>query len=125
MASLLAAPATGGQDAACHNRLDPVEVLIGSYPVAARIPNRQGLLPLHIALSKGKRTWRTGVSAMVQAAPEVLLTRDNETNLLPFQLAAAMDDRDAHSSTDQDTTESAETVVELLLACPHAMTCSQ
>ena len=121
------------------HRPDAVECLIRSYPVAARIPNRRGLLPLHIALSKGKRTWRTGVSAMVHAAPEVLMTKDSETDLLPFQLAAAtaamdhgdFDDRNdddesatSHPVEGQRNSELVETVVELLLACPHAMDAS-
>ena len=119
-------------------RPDPVEYLIRNYPAAARIPNRRGLLPLHIALSKGKRTWRTGVSTMVQAAPEVLMTKDTETDLLPFQLAAAtatMDDADFDKNNDDETatsqlvegelnSELVETVMELVLACPHAMDAS-
>ena len=103
---------------------DPVEILVKSYPVAAAIPNNEGVLPLHIALSKGKRTWRTGIASMVLAAPQVLLTRDVETKLLPFQLAA-VGPTSSSSSSDEETIEIIETILELLLACPHAMISSQ
>lgn len=129
LVALMSSTAKGGGQGPM---VDAVEVLLQSYPMAARIPNRQGLLPLQIALSKGKRTWRTGLAAMVLAAPDVLLNRDVEAELLPFQLAAAMEDRsdndgdrddeDSDSGGDQDAIETVETIMELLLACPHAMT---
>ncbi|CAB9508570.1 Ankyrin Repeat [Seminavis robusta] len=106
---------------------DPVDVLIQSYPLAASIPNRLGHLPLHIALSRGQRTWRTGVSSILLAAPQVILTLDSETQLFPFQLAAAamasssMEEANEDEDTRDDTEQALETILELLLACPHAM----
>jgi ankyrin repeat protein len=98
---------------------DPVEVLVQGYPVAATIPNSSGHLPLHIALSRGQRRWRTGISSILLAAPEVLLMLDLETQLLPFQLAAA---GNSHSDAEQEGKEEVvETILELLLACPHAI----
>lgn len=98
---------------------DPVGLLLQQFPLAARIPNNQGLMPLHLALARGRRTWRTGVAAIVYAAPELVTARCTETNLYPFQLAAMekgciVDDREHH-------VETVETILELLLACPHLM----
>jgi ankyrin repeat protein len=101
---------------------DPVEVLIQGYPLAASIPNSSGHVPLHIALSRGQRRWRTGVSSIFLAAPQVLLTLDLETQLLPFQLAAAVNSHD--DGEQEDKAQVVETILELLLACPHAMPCS-
>lgn len=96
---------------------DPIDILLQSYPMAASTPNQQGLLPLHIALVDGQRTWRRGISSLVEAAPHLLLKRDAVSNLVPFQLAAA-------SLEAEDSLEVVETILELLLACPHAMTAS-
>jgi len=110
-----------------HHGVDPLEVLIQSYPLAASIPNHQGLLPLHIALTEGKRTWRSGISAMVVAAPDVLLTRDAKSSLLPFQMAAASvtDNGGDDDAANQQNTEIIETIQQLMLACPHAMELQQ
>jgi len=118
---------------------DPVEILVQSFPTAAGIPNRLGLMPLHIALSQGRRTWRTGIACMVLAAPQALMMRCAETKLLPFQLAATMSHHGANNSSDDDDSsqgnnanqqedhsiEVIETILELLLACPHAIICNQ
>jgi ankyrin repeat protein len=113
-----------------HHDGDPIEVLVQCFPIAARIPNRQGLLPLHLALAKGRRTWRTGIAVMVMAAPEALYERDVETNLFPFQLAAmnfsSSNNNSANNkaAADHENIEVIETILELLLACPHVMTAS-
>lgn len=96
-------------DVAANFNTDPMDVLLQHYPIAASIPNRQGLLPLHIALAKGRRTWRSGIASMVLAAPHVLIRRDTETKLLPFQLAAVA--MEAGSSNNNDDPRDRKSVV--------------
>ena len=108
---------------------DPIAVLLQSYPVAARIPDGQGHMPLHLALAKGRRTWRTGVAAIVLAAPESVTARCSETELYPFQLAAMNESQCCSSnrskcSCRENSLEVVETILELLLACPHVLTTS-
>jgi len=93
--------------------VDAVNVLVNSYPEAAGAANRNGRLALHLALARGRRTWNTGVSKLVDAAPRALMTRDVETHFYPVQLAAA-----ANGVDDDDDLESLSTVYSLLLAWP-------
>lgn len=104
-------------DSVYFSKEDPVDVLLQSFPIAARISNHQGSFPLHVALVKGRRTWRTGVASIVLAAPEVLMIPDVETNLFPFALAAINPSR----NDEDEHVEIIETILELLLACPHAL----
>jgi len=53
----------------------------------ARISNSQQRLPLHLAIESG-RTLKNGVETIVRAEPLALQTRDIQTRLYPFQLAA-------------------------------------
>jgi hypothetical protein len=92
---------------------DAVDVLVNSFPTGARMPNREGRLPLHLALERGKRTWSTGVCTLVNAAPQTLMTRDVTTHLYPVQLAAI------HEA--EDDLESLSTIYELLLAWPSVL----
>jgi ankyrin repeat protein len=93
--------------------LDTVKVLVASYPAAASISNREGRLPLHLALACGRRTWSSGIGTLVDAAPQVLMTRDVKTHLYPVHLAAI------HEADDD--LESLNTIYELLLAWPPAL----
>ena len=54
---------------------------------AARIANNNRRLPLHLAVESG-RTLNNGVESILRAEPLALQTRDMETRLYPFQLAA-------------------------------------
>ena len=94
---------------------DSIEILTRSFPAAASIVNDTGELPLHLALTKGRRTWRTGISILVEANSDALQVRDQRLNLYPFQLASAF--------PFGDDTESIETIFNLLTACPHALKC--
>jgi hypothetical protein len=89
---------------------DSVDILVNAFPTGARIPNREGRLPLHLALACGKRTWNEGICPLVNAAPQALMTRDIKTHLYPVQLAAI--------SEAEDDLESLSTIYELLLAWP-------
>ena len=63
--------------------LDP---LLEQYPEAASIPNKDGRLPLHLAIECG-RSWYNGVKILYRAAPDVIRSQDPLTGLYPFQLA--------------------------------------
>lgn len=54
---------------------------------AACIPDPLGRLPLHVALTAGKR-WNEGLKQLVDAFPDALLTPDSTAKLYPFMLAA-------------------------------------
>jgi ankyrin repeat protein len=94
---------------------DPIDILARAFPSTAGTPNRNGEIPLHLALTKGRRTWRTGISTLVDVEPDSLLLRHQHLELYPFQLAAAF--------PAEDELESLETILELLLGCPHALQC--
>jgi len=62
--------------------------LISLHPRGAHTLNKKGELPLHIALKEGK-SWYDGVQYLVHATPRLALgTRDIESGLLPFMMAA-------------------------------------
>jgi hypothetical protein len=94
-------------------KLDVIEILVRSHPSAAARVNKNQDWPLHLALTKGRRTWNTGISVLVEAESDMLLLQDTATRLYPFQLAAAF--------PVGNETEALGTVLELLLACPHAI----
>jgi hypothetical protein len=94
-------------------KLDVIEILVRSNPLAAACVNQDQDGPLHLALTKGRRTWNTGISALVEAESDMLLLQDRATGLYPFQLAAAF--------PVGNETDALGTVLELLLACPHAI----
>lgn len=93
---------------------DPIEVLVSSYPLAASFLDRNGDLPLHLAIKTGQRKWGKGLSLLVEAYPDALERRDPETGLFPFQLAAAV-------FPFGDDEECLGTIFELLVACPHVI----
>ena len=64
-----------------------LENIVSSYNHGARVCNKSGLLPLHIALHNGK-TWRSGVSHIAEAFPTALEKQCPESFLLPFMIAA-------------------------------------
>jgi hypothetical protein len=92
---------------------DPLIVLVEAYPEAVKLANHLGEIPLMLALTSGRRTWSSGVSSLVQQEPEVLMKYDKSSLLYPFQLASA------YPADEED--ESTTTILELLLACPHAL----
>jgi ankyrin repeat protein len=94
---------------------DSIDILFRAYPAAASFTNHAGDLPLHLALQQGRRTWTTGISSLVEADSDALQLRDQNTQLYPFLLAAAF-------PSGHDT-KSLGTIFELLLACPHVVSC--
>ena len=73
-------------------RLKDVELiseLLQVYPPAATLCNKQGDVPLLIGI-RDKMAWKDGLSQLVQANPEALLSvQDRETGLYPFLLEAS------------------------------------
>lgn len=68
--------------------LSVMNILLTADPRAAVIPNRQGRLPLAIALENGKIFDQ--VLPLIQAFPRSLLIKDPTTDLYPFMTAAAV-----------------------------------
>jgi hypothetical protein len=54
----------------------------------AKFINKRGYLPLHIAVEHGV-TWDEGVEALIKAEPSALTSRNMESQMFPFMLAAA------------------------------------
>ena len=72
-----------------------LQALLTANPHAAQCVNQRGRLPLNIALSTGKRG--NFVKVLIAAEPRVLMgTRDVETGLPSFALAAAAPTLNAH-----------------------------
>lgn len=72
-----------------------LQALLSCYPEAAQSANRTGRLPLNIALSNGKGG--DFIKFLIHAEPRVLMgTRDIETGLPSFALAAAAPTLNTH-----------------------------
>lgn len=69
-----------------------IEILLEAHrtcPVrGARLLDPSGRLPLHIALSSGKR-WEEGVKQLIEAYPDAVSLSDRSSKLFPFMLAAS------------------------------------
>lgn len=65
-----------------------VDCLLNVNPRAASVLDASGRLPLSLAVLSGK-AWERGVKSLADAAPQALVTRDIETHMYPFMLAAA------------------------------------
>eukprot|EP00980_Cylindrotheca_fusiformis_P004693 scaffold993_cov110-Cylindrotheca_fusiformis.AAC.3 len=91
-------------------RIKDIELITGlteAYPEAASKRNKKGETPIFIALRE-RMSWNGGVGALVRAQPDILSTRDRETGLYPFLLAASLAGKVAVENT-----------YELLAANPH------
>jgi ankyrin repeat protein len=64
-----------------------LKLIVEWNPDAAKMSDAQGRLPLTLALMHNK-PWEKGVEALVLAAPRALETRDIQSGLYPFQVAA-------------------------------------
>jgi ankyrin repeat protein len=65
-----------------------LEMLAQAYPDAARVLDRNGKLPLHLALEHDK-TWKFGVKELVEAEPLALRIAVGYSGMYPFELAAS------------------------------------
>ena len=91
-------------------RVKDVEIiskLLEAYPDAAGIRNNEGSAPLFIAL-KEKMGWEEGLGEIIKADSDTLSSRDMDTALYPFLLAASVGGRVAVNNT-----------YNLLIANPH------
>jgi ankyrin repeat protein len=64
-----------------------IEILIQASSDAACVHDSEGRLPLHLAITSGKR-WGEGVKAILEAYPDALTFADSRTGLHPFLQAA-------------------------------------
>jgi ankyrin repeat protein len=95
---------------------DTIDILVRANPIPAAVRDNQGDFPLHLALTRGQRTWRSGIESLVKARPAPLQRRERHTGLYPFQVAAAF----PYGRSEE---ESLETIFQLLVACPHVVNC--
>jgi len=82
-----------------------MKCLLQSYPEAALVLNSNQRLPLNLALLAGKY-WDSGVRDIFTACPSVLLgeaSRDVQTNLQSFMLAAAAISLESYESKNEHT----------------------
>jgi hypothetical protein len=67
-----------------------IAILLKANPASARCRNRQGKLPLQLAIESG-RDWQDGIGALAAAFLAAIGDKDKETGLDLFMLAAAQD----------------------------------
>ena len=67
-----------------------IEILVNAFPDAVRFRDRDGRLPLHLAILHGKRRF-SGVESIVDTYPDALMLQDPITKLYPFMLAATIE----------------------------------
>jgi len=73
--------------------VEPLNDVVEVYPQAARRTNKDGKLPLRLAIESGRR-WNSGVKALVKANPTALLYENLPLGALPhaFEKVAQGDD---------------------------------
>jgi hypothetical protein len=67
-----------------------IAILLEANPASARCRNRQGKLPLQLAIESG-RDWQDGIGALADAFLAAIGDKDKETGFDLFMLAAAQD----------------------------------
>jgi hypothetical protein len=87
--------------------IEVIRELLEAYPLAAGRRNRNGDLPVHIAI-RGRMVFEEGLGDIVEANTDVLGVLDKQTTLYPFLLAGTLGGRAAVNTTYQ-----------LLVAKPH------
>lgn len=74
-----------------HILVDVLLYILREDESAASVTNAKGKLPLHLAIERGLM-WDTGIQEIINAAPKALETRDMQSLLYPFQMAAVEND---------------------------------
>jgi ankyrin repeat protein len=92
-----------------------IDLMISAFPTPVGLRNHGGDYPLHLALTVGRRTWKTGVGVLVKANSQALTVPEQHTRFYPFQLSAAFS---VGCANDE---EWLETIFQLLVACPHVL----
>ena len=77
---------------------EAIEATLQAHAAAASVRNNSGDLPLHIAI-RNRMPFFNGVDLILEASRSSVMQRDAETNLLPFQLAAAVGGKVAVDNT--------------------------
>ena len=77
---------------------EAIEATLEAYPQAASVRNNNGDLPIFLAI-RNKMPFGNGMDAILEASRSSVMQRDPETNLLPFQLAAAVGGKVAVDNT--------------------------
>jgi hypothetical protein len=66
-----------------------LQLLVETQPIAGSMPDSDGRLPLHLALTRREFIdWKDGTESIFRSEPTALLTMDPLTKLYPFMLAA-------------------------------------
>lgn len=71
-----------------HRRFNTLIKVVTMYPEGARVPDKNGVLPLQLAVQSRKK-WDEGVRELFEAYPEALATLDIDFKLYPEILALA------------------------------------
>lgn len=77
---------------------EAIEATLQANVAAANVRNDSGDLPLHIAI-RNRMPFGNGVDLILEASRSSVMQRDTKTNLLPFQLAAAVGGKVAVDNT--------------------------
>lgn len=77
-----------------------ISEILQAYPEAASVQNKDGDLPLFLAIRQ-RIAWKRGLEDIVNAATDILASQDKETGLFPFLLAASVDGDTAVDTTYQ------------------------
>lgn len=80
---------TGVDHEAIEKVASKIQLLIKVYPNGTRVKNKQGYLPLFLAIETGTIGWEDGIRDMVEAYPESLYEKDPNHFLYPFLLMAS------------------------------------
>jgi len=73
---------------ACNQTM--LEMILDKYPMGCKVANRNGRLPLFLAIESG-RNWDEGLSIIWKYYPEAAAIRDKATKMYPVMLAAVSD----------------------------------
>lgn len=106
MANSMSTTSSGEGEPELDNRLLLLHCLLLAYPIATRVRNANGDLPLHLVIRHGGKWESGGVKAIYDAFPGAVTRSDKGKNLFPFLMAATS----ARSHV--------EVVFLLLQACP-------
>ena len=91
-----------------------IDELLTHYPEAASLPNKEGRLPLQIAIATGQ-LYYGALKNILCASPPALGRIDQETELFPFMLAATEKVNGLQSTNEtQDSLEQLSTIYLLL-----------
>jgi len=104
-------------------KAEQIRILAEASPQAAQIRNLQGSLPLHLAIKAGRK-WDGGVQSILETYPAAVISKDGESGLFPFMLAAMFAnereccDLEVNDWDDKEVDHTVDLTYRLLRACP-------